>query len=580
MIKSNTILNTKNAENLKKQSLPQTTIEEIANDLEIPEIPHLIDQIEYIATLGKGSFGEICRAFDKKIQKMVILKYLYKYNDGCDTIEEIKNEISILQKFNEIKHPNFLKFYGLFLNSNESEENWYRYIEIESWETDLKQILNVRTPYLREEAAYLLKILANDYQILEENGIAHRDVKPDNVVIVRTGNFFDYKISDFGISIIVKKGETMISCQKIWGYTDGYVAPEVIKLVQNMNKKPNKKYDPFLADVYSLGMLILKIMKISKSKFLKQIDENDLFLRILKKMLSDKAKDRPRFSEISKECDNMKIKGPNPSDEENNMMASKKLAENEKSFEQLEETFYRYLDLKMEKEAVLVLEAMESVDNPFKDFLLELKLIIAKGDFSIVFNKDFLQNVEESYPIPSIDLEELSNSVGDRKKEFLAIVFMRRMMLYDMKFLRDLNDDSLLKAEEQIEFVYCLKNKKFYNSEFVYNDAGKNNFAIHLALQKKYAESTQHFLEISKKNIEYYNNLAIVFFISDNLENLAQLIEESKTQFKNESWKQSQDQSHLTIFQKNLLFLTNKKKYDIDRFEFIFLWKSHIYLLT
>ncbi|GHV67355.1 hypothetical protein FACS1894199_12660 [Bacteroidia bacterium] len=66
-------------------------------------------------------------------------------------------------------------------------------------EGNLLQLLKKGNISLEQKQSILTQILAG-LQFLHENGIIHRDMKPHNVLIVKRGNEYIPKITDFGIS--------------------------------------------------------------------------------------------------------------------------------------------------------------------------------------------------------------------------------------------------------------------------------------------------------------------------------------------------------------------------------------------
>ena len=72
------------------------------------------------------------------------------------------------------------------------------------------------------------------------NGFIHRDIKPENLLL---DVHYDIKVTDFGLSAIVKPGQLL----KVACGTPSYSAPEVIC---------RKEYDGTLTDVWSLGVLL------------------------------------------------------------------------------------------------------------------------------------------------------------------------------------------------------------------------------------------------------------------------------------------------------------------------------------
>jgi len=528
----------------------------------------IIDNLE---KLGQGGFGEVYRAYDRKLKSLVVLKYLNKLNKSNeDIIDEIRYEIAILKRINKLKLPNFLKFYGIYSN----EDKYV--IEIESGEIDMKQILDIRKAYEIQEAAYILKTLAKDYSILEDNGVAHCDVKPDNVIIFRDGDSFIYKISDFGISILAKKGVKMISCQEYWGHTPGYVSPEVRKINKIDFEKPEnleKKYDPFLADVYSLGISILKLINIKKKDFLNKNDMNEPLFVLIRKMISKNPDDRPRFSDIIKECEKIPMK--KPQNEEQNMRDYRKFMEQNKYIKYLRGTFYKYLDLNLEKEASLYLETLLAIDlNSYSHYSFTLEdvkndLTFAQGDFAVFFKKDYDKALKLYTQVRS------QTTLAIEQYPYIATSYMRRMIMFSVKYLNEKNEPFLKELEDDLLELISIDFRNHGASSVIdygFTDDGNNNMAIFYCLLKNYEESKKCIENVKIKDIPYYNNLSITHFMSGNASLAINLSSECNKLLENEKWKIQQNDNHIKIFLQNQILFSEKLTTDfhVDRFKFIF----------
>lgn len=90
-------------------------------------------------------------------------------------------------------------------------------------------------------AKYYLKKLVSALSHLHAHGVAHRDIKPDNILL---DSKFNLKLADFGMAG-VKETEDQLFSEKIG--TGQYLAPEV-------NGK--NEYDGFKADIYSTGVTL------------------------------------------------------------------------------------------------------------------------------------------------------------------------------------------------------------------------------------------------------------------------------------------------------------------------------------
>ena len=112
--------------------------------------------------------------------------------------------------------------------------------------------------------AYLLSFVLEGFLAAKKIGIAHRDIKSENFILSKTkDHHFLYKISDFGCGILLEKGSPqLISIKTIIGYSKVYAAPEVIRGLKRIRENfwKDVKYDPWKADTYLLGLVLLQMM--------------------------------------------------------------------------------------------------------------------------------------------------------------------------------------------------------------------------------------------------------------------------------------------------------------------------------
>ena len=102
---------------------------------------------------------------------------------------------------------------------------------------DLLDLLDDCVCLCKEETKLIMTDLLRAVEYLAENGIAHLDIKPDNILIADNGRPL---LFDFGLAEFVDTGQTA------HGGTTGYAAPEVLQASSNVRK----------ADVWSLGVVM------------------------------------------------------------------------------------------------------------------------------------------------------------------------------------------------------------------------------------------------------------------------------------------------------------------------------------
>jgi len=257
-----------------------------------------------LETLGEDSFVELQKGYHKREQNYVVLK-TFKKLDQC-SIQQIILEDNLLQKVKSIstQHPatknHFIKYYGAFKDPQRVHQNAI-VLEMESGICTLEDILSVGKEFHFPEFLQIIRGLIKCLALLQKNGIANRDIKPQNIILVEDENYegqFFYKVSDFGISYHLSENCDLISCFEINGFSKAYTAPEVIEM--SNHPKYAQYYNPYIADVYSLGILSLKMIKHSFVKsglFSKNYlpAEYEPFLCVLEEMLQEDHKKRMDF---------------------------------------------------------------------------------------------------------------------------------------------------------------------------------------------------------------------------------------------------------------------------------------------
>lgn len=272
-----------------------------------------------LEVLGKGGFGLVQKSYNKKLGKYIALKYFInnEEEDEQEQIEQIQFEDHLLKAIENIsensKNIHFLRYYGVFENlDSKKPESSSLILQMESGISTLDDILRAGKVYSYPELLYIIRLLIKGFSILQQNCIAQRDVKTENIILVENGNIenqFHYKISDFGIGCLMQKGVKTISCQTLTGMTPKYAAPEVLSLFEKIERDSewNEEYNPFLADVYSLGIVALKMMKYTYG--IKDLDsgllgKKELFkdyeplLKLVEKMLGRTLENRMDFIEL------------------------------------------------------------------------------------------------------------------------------------------------------------------------------------------------------------------------------------------------------------------------------------------
>ncbi|XP_026380279.1 serine/threonine-protein kinase Aurora-3-like [Papaver somniferum] len=204
--------------------------------------------------LGKGKFGRVYMAREKKHQYVCALKVLYRCQvEKYNLLPQLKREMEIQST---LDHPNILSLYGWFGD----DERIFLILEYAA-KGELYGLLS-KTGHLTErQAATYIASLAKALAYCHEKNIIHRDIKPENLLLDHEGRL---KVADFGWSVQSnKKRHTMCG-------TLDYLAPEMVE---------NKGHD-YSVDTWTMGILCYEFL-FGVPPFEAET-QNETFRRIMK----------------------------------------------------------------------------------------------------------------------------------------------------------------------------------------------------------------------------------------------------------------------------------------------------------
>ena len=170
-----------------------------------------------IGILGKGAFATVYHIATTYDGKPLAAKELEKkrfIKNGC-LDQRLDNEMRIMKG---LSHPNIVQYIDYV------DKGQYIYIIMESVACgDLQEYLRTRGVLTEQMARDMALQIMDALVYLHKRKITHRDIKPDNILIVSTDPF-TVKLTDFGLSKIVNSEDTIL---KTFCGTLLYCAPEV-----------------------------------------------------------------------------------------------------------------------------------------------------------------------------------------------------------------------------------------------------------------------------------------------------------------------------------------------------------------
>ncbi|XP_043785363.1 aurora kinase B-like [Apis laboriosa] len=222
--------------------------------------------------LGKGKFGNVYLAREKKSKFIIAMKVLFKAQiQKADVEHQVRREIEIQT---HLRHPNILKMYGYF----HDDKRIYLILEYAP-NGELFKELNAQPEKRFDEirTATYISQLADALKYCHSKKVIHRDIKPENLLLGIKG---ELKVADFGWSVHAPSSRRNTLC----GTLD-YLPPEMI----------NGNTHDHTVDLWGLGVLCYECL-IGIPPFLAK-SYNETYMKIRKaqytfpEFLSEGAKD-------------------------------------------------------------------------------------------------------------------------------------------------------------------------------------------------------------------------------------------------------------------------------------------------
>ncbi len=189
---------------------------------------------EVVSVLGRGGMGAVFKAFDRELEDFVALKTLLPHiAENARYLEQLKEEIKLARK---ITHENVLRTYDFGSYGNTP------YISMEYVRgMTLRYLLDQREQLPLSAGLRIARQIAAGLAAAHQQGVVHRDVKPENVILHATGRAL---LMDFGIAGPMQRSDDDRS--DLFIGTASYAAPE------QMEGKPLNAS----ADIYACGVLL------------------------------------------------------------------------------------------------------------------------------------------------------------------------------------------------------------------------------------------------------------------------------------------------------------------------------------
>ena len=275
--------------NLDNNNLNSSFISEVSMDNlnincgeEEPSSNFKLSDFIVLNELGKGADGTIYTVKWKKNNKKYALKKSKIIN--VENVKKRQEEIMMLKNFRKnTGSDGVIQIYGDLCINRKGYYDFYEIMELAEmdWEQEIYNRGQIHLYYEEDELMDIMGQIVKTFSLLQKNHITHRDIKPQNIMIVN-GKF---KICDFGNARILKREGMVV--QRIRG-SEMYMSPIMFKGYHA--KVPQVKHHTFKSDVFSLGMCFLLAAALSYNPLnkIREIYDNNVIRKIINQFLGNR----------------------------------------------------------------------------------------------------------------------------------------------------------------------------------------------------------------------------------------------------------------------------------------------------
>ena len=194
---------------------------------------------EIIEIIGTGGMAVVYKARDRKLNRLVAVKVLKP---------ELRGDTELRRRFHaeseavaRLNHPNVINVFDVSTN----DENEYFVMELIDGIT-LKQYMTQRGVLTIKETLHFTVQILRGLEHAHAKKIVHRDIKPQNIMILRDGTA---KVTDFGIARV--SGNTEMTTNQVNAFGSvHYIAPEQARCEATDGR----------ADIYSVGVMLYEML--------------------------------------------------------------------------------------------------------------------------------------------------------------------------------------------------------------------------------------------------------------------------------------------------------------------------------
>ncbi len=200
-------------------------------------------EFEIKEKLGEGGMGAVYMATQKQTERSVAVKVLLRSLYDENLFGRFRQEAQIVSK---LSHPGIITIYTY---GQHADRTLFIAMELVKGKS-LGELLDDAEPFDVDRALPLMIQMADALAYAHEQKIIHRDIKPGNVMITRTGRNESVKVLDFGIAKMLDGNAALTRTGTLCG-SPVFMSPEQWHQLRDIDGR---------TDIYSLGCVFYQMM--------------------------------------------------------------------------------------------------------------------------------------------------------------------------------------------------------------------------------------------------------------------------------------------------------------------------------
>ncbi len=210
----------------------------------------LLGQFRVLERIGRGGMGEVYKAAQPAMERMVAIKILHaKLAQRPDLVSRFRREARAMSR---LSHPNSVR---VFLYGH-LEDTDQLYIAMEYLDgIDLARLVRKEGPVEYRRAIRIMIQVLGALEEAHSVGVIHRDLKPENILLTKQGGISDFpKVLDFGLAKIreskPRPGSLVLTREGMVFGTPEFMSPEQAR-GETLDGR---------SDIYSAGLIFYELV--------------------------------------------------------------------------------------------------------------------------------------------------------------------------------------------------------------------------------------------------------------------------------------------------------------------------------